>query len=52
VIIFEFSNLLGPAVAGVLLDINIRLGLPIFMMCIGAFYLIISWVRRDASLDK
>ena len=52
VIIFEFSNLLGPAVAGVLLDINIRLGLPIFMMCIGAFYLIISWVRRDANLDK
>ena len=52
VIIFELSNLMGPGIAGILLDMNIRLGLPIFMITIGIFYLIISWVRRDAIPDK
>ena len=42
VIIFETANLMGPSIAGVLLDINIRLGLPIFMISMGLFYLVIS----------
>ena len=49
VIIFEAANLMGPGIAGVLLDMNIRLGLPIFMISIGVFYLMISWVRRHAN---
>ena len=49
VIIFEAANLMGPSIAGVLLDINVRLGLPIFMISMGLFYLVISWIRRHAS---
>ena len=52
VIIFEAANLMGPGIAGVLLDMNIRLGLPIFMIRIGVFYLVISWVRRHANPDE
>ena len=51
VIIFELANLMGPSIAGILLDINIRLGLPIFMIGIGFFYLVITWLRRDANPD-
>ena len=51
VIIFEAANLMGPGIAGVLLDMNIRLGLPIFMISIGIFYLAISWMRRHANPD-
>jgi hypothetical protein len=52
VIIFEAANLMGPGIAGVLLDMNIRLGLPIFMISIGVFYLVISWMRRHANPDE
>ena len=52
VIIFEAANLIGPGIAGVLLDLNIRLGLPIFMISMGVFYLVISWVRRHANPDS
>ena len=52
VIIFELSNLAGPAIAGILLDINIRLGLPIFLVSVGAFYLLVSWFRRNANPDR
>lgn len=52
VIIFETANLMGPGIAGYLLDMNIRLGLPIFMISIGIFYLVISWVRRHANPDQ
>ncbi len=52
VIIFEAANLMGPSIAGVLLDINIRLGLPIFMISMGLLYLVISWVRRHANQYK
>ncbi|MDB2324332.1 MFS transporter [Alphaproteobacteria bacterium] len=52
VIIFELSNLVGPALAGVLLDINIKLGLPIFLVGVGLFYLVISWLRRNANPDR
>ena len=51
VILFEFSNLIGPWIAGFLLDANIRLGLPIFMIFIGIFYISISWIRRNADPD-
>ena len=43
VIIFEVANLMGPTIAVVLVDINIRLGLPIVMISMGLFYLAISW---------
>jgi MFS family permease len=52
VIIFELSNLAGPAIAGILLDINMRLGLPIFLVSVGAFYLLVSWFRRNANPDR
>ena len=52
VIIFEASNLMGPGIAGILLDMNIRLGLQIFTISIGVFYLVISWVRRHANPDE
>ena len=52
VIIFELSNLAGPAIAGILLDINMRLGLPIFMVSVGIFYLLVSWFRRNANPDR
>ena len=52
VIIFESANLMGPSIAGVLLDINARLGLPIFMISMGVLYLTISWARRNANLDN
>lgn len=42
-ILFEAENLMRHTIAGVLVDINIRLGLPIFMISLGLFYLIISW---------
>lgn len=51
VIIFELSNLAGPTVAGALLDINIRFGLPIFLIGIGLFYLVVAWLRRNANPD-
>jgi len=51
VIVFEIANLAGPGIAGVLLDLNIRLGLPVFMISIGIFYLAISWLRRHANPD-
>ena len=52
VIIFKAANLMGPSIAGVLLDINIRLGLPNFMISMGLFYLVISWIRSHANQYK
>ena len=49
VILFELSNLMGPWVAGFLLDINMRYGLPIFTFAIGIFYVSISWIRRHTN---
>lgn len=51
VIIFELSNLVGPAFAGILLDIDMQLGLPIFLVSVGIFYLLVSWLRRNANPD-
>ena len=51
VILFELSNLMGPWVAGFLLDINMRLGLPIFTLSIGVFYVTISWIRRHTNAN-
>ena len=39
-------------VLGIVLDINIRLCLPIFMISMGLFYLVISWIRRHANQYK
>ena len=52
VIIFESASIIGPGIAGVLLDINIQLGLPIFMISMGVFYLVISGVRRHVKTFK
>ena len=41
VIIFGAANLMVPSIAGVLLDINIRLCLPIFMISMSLIYLVI-----------
>ncbi len=49
VILFELSNLMGPWLAGFLLDINMRYGLPIFTCAIGIFYVSISWIRRRTN---
>ena len=49
VILFELSNLMGPWVAGFLLDINMRYGLPIFTFAIGIFYVSISRIRRHTN---
>ena len=51
VIIFELSNLVGPTLAGFLLDVNMQLGLPIFLVSVGLFYLLVSWLRRNANPD-
>ena len=51
VILFELSNLMGPWVVGFLLDINMRLGLPIFTLSIGIFYVAISWIRRHTNAN-
>ena len=51
VILFELSNLMGPWVAGFLLDINMHLGLPIFTLSIGVFYVTISWIRRHTNAN-
>ena len=51
VILFELLNLMGPWVAGFLLDINMRLGLPIFTLSIGIFYVAISWIRRHTNAN-
>ena len=37
VFIFELGNLMGPGIAGMLLDVNIRFGIIIFMTSIGIF---------------
>jgi len=42
---------MGPWVAGFLLDINMRLGLPIFTLSIGVFYVTISWIRRHTNAN-
>lgn len=42
-ILFEAKNLMRHTIAGVLVDINIRLGLPIFMIILALFYLVNSW---------
>ena len=52
VIIFELANLMGPGIAGMLLDVNIRFGIPIFMTSIGVFYLVISWLRNSKNPDE
>ena len=49
VILFEFANLVGPTIAGAMVDYNLRYGLPVFMMSIGIIYAVISFLRRGAD---
>jgi len=51
VIIFELSNLIGPWIAGFLLDINMKLGLPIFTISVGILFVSISWIRRNTNAN-
>lgn len=49
VILFEFANLVGPTLAGAMIDYNMRFGLPVFMMSVGIIYAVISYIRRGAD---
>jgi MFS family permease len=51
VILFELSNLIGPWIAGFLLDINMKLGLPIFTISVGILFVSISWIRRNTNAN-
>ena len=46
VIIFEFSNLFGPTVAGILVDLNFQFGFSIFVFLLGFAYASIYWMRH------
>ena len=52
VILFEFANLVGPTVAGAMVDYNLRYGLPVFMMSVGIIYAVISFLRRGADKSQ
>ena len=51
VIIFEFSNLFGPPVAGILVDLNFKFGFSIFVFLLGLAFASIYWMRhgRESS---
>ena len=51
VILFELSNLIGPWIAGFLLDINMKLGLPFFTISVGILFVSISWIRRNTNAN-
>ena len=51
VILFELSNLIGPWIAGFLLDFNMKLGLPFFTISVGIFFVSISWIRRNTNAN-
>ena len=49
VIIFEFSNLFGPTVAGILVDFSFQFGFSIFVFLLGLAYAGIYWVRHGSK---
>ena len=51
VILFELSNLIGPWIAGFLLDINMKFGLPFFTISVGILFVSISWIRRNTNAN-
>jgi len=46
VIVFEMSNLIGPTVAGWMVDVNLTYGFSVFAALLGALYLAIFWLRH------
>jgi MFS family permease len=49
VIIFEMSNLFGPTVAGILVDISFKFGFSSFVFLLGLIYAGIYWVRHGRT---
>ena len=49
VIIFEMSNLFGPTVAGILVDISFKFGFSSFVLLLGLIYAGIYWVRHGKA---
>lgn len=49
VIIFEMSNLFGPTVAGILVDISFEFGFSSFVFLLGLVYVGIYWIRHGRA---
>ena len=49
VIIFEMSNLFGPTVAGILVDVSFKFGFSSFVFLLGLVYVGIYWVRHGRA---
>ena len=49
VIIFEMSNLFGPTVAGILVDISFKFGFSSFVFLLGLVYVGIYWIRHGRA---
>ena len=50
VIIFEMSNLFGPTVAGILVDISFKFGFSSFVFLLGLVYVGIYWIRHGRAM--
>ena len=50
VIIFEMSNLFGPTVAGILVDISFKFGFSSFVFLLGLVYVGIYWIRHGRTM--
>ena len=50
VIIFEMSNLFGPTVAGILVDISFEFGFSSFVFLLGLVYVGIYWIRHGRTM--
>jgi hypothetical protein len=45
VILFEMANLIGPAIAGKMIDNSLNYGLSVFLIISGLMYLLIAQIR-------
>ena len=50
VIIFEMSNLFGPTVAGILVDMGFKFGFSSFVFLLGLVYVGIYWIRHGRTM--
>lgn len=50
VIIFEMSNLFGPTVAGILVDLSFKFGFSSFVFLLGLVYVGIYWIRHGRTM--
>ena len=50
VIIFEMSNLFGPTVAGILVDVSFKFGFSSFVFLLGLVYVGIYWIRHGRTM--